>query len=57
MHYYLLRYMLHYINFAHIRQLSFDITLSFATRAFAHNVTKMMLLLHLTKFRQFCIIC
>ena len=57
MHYYLLRYMLHYINFAHIRQLSFDVILSFVTRTFAHNVTKADFLLHLTKFGQFCIIC
>ena len=57
MHYYLLHYMLHYISFAHIRQLSFDIILSFVTQAFAHNVTKADFLLHLTKFGQFCIIC
>ena len=57
MHYYLLHYMLHYINFAHTRQLSFDIILSFVTRTFAHNVTIADFLLHLTKFGQFCIIC
>ena len=57
MHYYLLHYMLHYINYAHIRQLSFNNILLFVTQAFAHNVTKMMLLLHFTKFVQFCIIC
>ncbi len=57
MHHFLLHYMLHYINYAHKRQLCFYISLLFLTQAFAHNVIKMLLLLHLTKFKQLCIIC